>query len=176
MEEEKSAEEPQEKQEAQETEQPQKKSFPTNIIIVCILGICLLGGGLFVWRSGLLSGLFEKDKASPSNLEVEGTKQSIGPIFSLDTFIVNLISGRGKDYLKAKIDLELNNEAVTAEINKRLPQFRDAILTMLSSKAYEDIKSLEGKFQLRAEIMSMLNQHLKTGKIENIYFTDFIVQ
>jgi flagellar FliL protein len=47
---------------------------------------------------------------------------------------------------------------------------------MLSSKTYDDIKTLEGKFQLREEIISILNQHLNSGKIKNVYFTDFIVQ
>jgi len=46
----------------------------------------------------------------------------------------------------------------------------------LGSKNYEDINSMEEKIQLRAELMMMLNQHLKTGKIRNIYFSEFIVQ
>jgi len=82
----------------------------------------------------------------------------------------------GKRYLKVKMDLELNDEKPSAEIERRLPQLRDTILTTLSSKNYEEISSLDGKMQLRAEIMAMLNQYLKTGKITNIYFTEFIVQ
>jgi flagellar FliL protein len=62
------------------------------------------------------------------------------------------------------------------EINKRLPQVRDSILTLLSSKSNDDINTLEGKYQLRAEILTSVNQYLKTGKIKNIYFTDFIIQ
>jgi flagellar FliL protein len=107
---------------------------------------------------------------------MESKKPDMGPIYSLETFIVNLLGGRGKNYLKVKIDLELDNVKVTEEINRRLPQFRDSILTMLSNKTHEDIKTLEGKFQLRTEIISMLNQHLSSGKIKNVFFTDFIVQ
>ena len=39
-----------------------------------------------------------------------------------------------------------------------------------------EILNCEGKFLLRTEIISMLNQHFKTGKIINVYFTEFIVQ
>ena len=74
------------------------------------------------------------------------------------------------------MELELDSEKTEAELIKRLPQVRDSILTMLSSKSNEDINTLEGKFQLRAEIISKLNQSLKTGKIKNVYFTDFIIQ
>ena len=94
----------------------------------------------------------------------------------MDTFIVNLVGGMGKNYLKARIELEMDDVKLTEEINKRLPQFRDAILTLLSSKTNDDIRTLEGKYQLRAEIISTLNQYLGPGKIKNVFFTDFIIQ
>ena len=94
----------------------------------------------------------------------------------LDTFIVNLMEADGKRYLKSRLDLELNNKEVKLEVDKRLPQIRDNILTLLSGKSFDDIHTLEGKFLLRTEVISMLNQHLKTGKITNVYFTEFIVQ
>ncbi|MGD9156976.1 MAG: flagellar basal body-associated FliL family protein [Desulfobacteraceae bacterium] len=150
---------------------PERKKVPINLIIISILVLCLLGGGIYVWKSGIMSG--DPDEAA---LDEEGGKQEMGPIYSLDTFIVNLVGGRGKNYLKAKVELELDSEKTTIEIEKRLPQVRDAILTMLSSKSNEDINTLEGKFQLRAEIISTLNQNLTAGKVRNVYFTDFIVQ
>lgn len=159
--------------EASKTEEaPKRKKFPINLIIIAILGLCLIGGGVFVWKSGLFS-----KKTDEADIEAETENQElIGPILSLDTFIVNLIGDRGKNYLKAKIELELDSEKTTAEVNARLPQIRDSILTLLSSKSNEDINSLEGKYQLRAEILTTINQYLKTGKIRNVYFTDFIVQ
>jgi flagellar FliL protein len=173
-EERKDPKEEQEHQEAQDT--TPKKGFPVNIIIICILGLCVLGGGLFAWKSGMLSRFSGRSEARVSDKSPEESTKDIGPIYSMDTFIVNLIGGRGKNYLKAKIELEMDNAKLVEEINKRLPQFRDTILTMLSSKTYDDIKTLEGKFQLREEIISILNQHLNSGKIKNVYFTDFIVQ
>ena len=160
-------------QEEKETQEdaPKRKKVPINLIIISILFLCLLGGGVYVWKSGLLSR--ESESAA---LDEQTDKQEMGPIYSLDTFIVNLVGGRGKNYLKAKVELELDSDKTTIEIEKRLPQVRDAILTMLSSKSNEDINTLEGKFQLRAEIISTLNQYLKTGKVKNVYFTDFIVQ
>jgi len=107
---------------------------------------------------------------------VEAGKSDIGPIYSLDTFIVNLVDPQGKKYLKVKMELELSSEELRMEVEKRLPQFKDTIITLLSSKTYEDVSSLEGKLQLRAELMAMLNQYLTSGSIVNIYFTEFIVQ
>ncbi len=161
----------QEDQETQAEGAPKRKKVPINLLIIGILVLCILGGGIYVWKSGLISG--GSDEAA---IEEQEANQEIGPIYSLETFIVNLVGGRGKNYLKAKVELELDSDKTEIEINKRLPQVRDAILTMLSSKSNEDINTLEGKFQLRAEIISTLNQYLKTGKVRNVYFTDFIVQ
>jgi flagellar protein FliL len=162
-----------EEKEGQET--TPKKSFPINLIVIGILALCLAGGGFYVWKAGIISKFMGKEKAKTEEKAVsEGDE--IGAIYELENFIVNLSGGSGNNYLKVKISLEMSNTTLKTEIDKRLPQFRDAILTLLSSKTYEDVKTLQGKSQIRAEIITMLNQYLKTGKITNIYFGDFIVQ
>lgn len=152
-----------------------KKGLPINIIVTAVLALCIIGGGLYVWKGGLLSKFTGKSEARTEE-KTESAAEEVSAIFELETFIVNLSGGAGNNYLKIKISLELNKETLKEEIEKRLPQFRDAILTLLSSKTYEDVKTLEGKAQMRAEIITMLNQYLKTGKITNVYFGDFIVQ
>jgi flagellar protein FliL len=163
----------------EEQESEPKKGLPINIIIIGILALCLVGGGLFVWKAGLISK-FTGGKAvteEPEKAKAEGSAEGeIGSIYELETFIVNLSGTNGNHYLKVKVSLELSNAELTTEIEKRLPQFRDSILTLLSSKTMDDVKTLEGKAQMRAEIMTLLNQYLKKGKITNVYFGDFIVQ
>jgi len=154
-----------------------KGKFPVKLIILFIGILVLAGGGFFLWKSGYLpfmppSGV----QAHASKKEAKEEKIEIGPTRPMDSFIVNLADPSGKRYLKVKLDFELNSEKLLPEIDKRMPQLRDSILTLLSSKTYEDINSLEEKIQLRAEMMVMLNQYLKTGKITNIYFSEFIVQ
>jgi flagellar protein FliL len=151
-----------------------KKGLPINIIVTCVLALCIIGGGLYVWKGGVLSKFTGKSEARTE--EKTESAAEVSAVYDLETFIVNLSGGAGNNYLKIKITLELNNELLKEELDKRLPQFRDAILTLLSSKTYEDVKTLEGKAQIRAEIITMLNQYLKTGKITNVYFGDFIVQ
>ena len=167
-----------EEEEGEQEEEKQGKAFPVKIVIMTIVFLFLFGGGFFIWRGGLLAkflGDEETGMVDDTTTEEEGGG-GIGPIFSLDTFIVNLVGRQGKSYLKVKLDLELENARVSETLNLRLPQFRDAVITLLSNKRFEDINTLEGKFQLRAEIISKLNQFLRAGKITNIYFTDFIIQ
>lgn len=167
--------EEQERQEGRE-DATAKKGLPVNIIIIGILAICLVGGGLFVWKAGIISKFTGKDGSKAETEETAETSGELGEIYELETFIVNLSGDSGNHYLKVKISLELNSKNVSIEIDKRLAQFRDSILTLLSSKTMQDVKSLEGKAQIRAEIITILNQYLKTGKVINVYFGDFIVQ
>lgn len=170
-------EESNQEEELEETgeEKEKKAKIPVKMIVLVLLFLALSGGGFFLWKGGVLANFIKKAEPTEEKAAATG-KLDIGPIYSFDTFIVNLVDPHGKKYLKVKVDLELGSEAVRGEVDKRLPQFKDTILTLLSSKRYEDISTLEGKLQLRAEIISMLNQYLKTGMISNLYFVEFIVQ
>lgn len=154
-----------------------KKKFPVKLIVLFIVGLFLFGGGICVLKGGLLNKFFGKEEEALA--AKRGSVQAgldIGPIFSMDTFIVNLVDPLGKRYLKLRLELELEGEILRTEVDRRLPQLKDTIITLLSSKRFEDVASLEGKLQLRAEMTSLLNQRLRTGIITNIYFTEFIVQ
>ncbi len=154
---------------------PQGKKSPMKLILLIIVVVALGGGGFYVWNSGLLKG-FSKEKKKAVAAAAVPAKAEIGPIRSMEAFIVNLADPMGKRYLKVRMDIELDEDKVMPEVEKRLPQLRDTIVSVLSSKTYDDIGGLDGKMQLRAELMTMLNQFLRTGKITNIYFTEFIVQ
>lgn len=162
-----------EKTEGEEKAAEAKGGGFKKLIVLLIVVVVLGGGGFYVWKSGLLTGSAKKKAMAATAAQ---PKLEIGPTRSMDTFIVNLADPSGKRYLKVKMDLELSDEKLIPEMDKRLPQLRDAILTTLSSKTFEDIAGQDGKIQLRAEMMAMLNQVLKSGKITNIYFTEFIVQ
>ena len=50
------------------------------------------------------------------------------------------------------------------------------ILLLLSSKSLDEIQTVEGKIALRQELIQRINQILTTGKIRNLYFTEFVIQ
>jgi flagellar protein FliL len=154
-----------------------KKKFPLKLVVLLVVVVGLGGGGFFAWKTGMPNRFLGGEKqAHASKGEKKEAPLDVGPTRSLDTFIVNLADPHGKRYLKVKMDLELSDEKVIPEMDKRLPQLRDTILTTLCSKTYDEIGTLEGKMQLRMEIMARLNQYFKAGKIKNLYFTEFIVQ
>lgn len=154
----------------------------SNKIVFLLIGVLLilmlgLGGGLFMmWNK--LSDLNAQSMANAANNpEAEvNIEHPLGPIFSLDTFIVNLADKGGNRYLRVTMDLELGNPELEAEITKRLPQVRDSILMILPTKRFEDISTVQGKTTLRDQIMETINGFLAQGKITNIFFKEFVVQ
>jgi flagellar FliL protein len=154
----------------------------SNKILVLLIGVMMLlmlglGGGLFMmWNqmSALNAQSVADDGEQPD--EVASSGQPLGPIFSLDTFIVNLADKGGTRYLRVTMDLELDNSELEDELNKRLPQVRDSLLMILPTKRFEDIRTVQGKTALRDEILEALNGYLAQGKITNIYFKEFVVQ
>jgi flagellar FliL protein len=97
-------------------------------------------------------------------------------MLDIDSFIVNILDEQGTHYLKAAITLEVDAPMTLEEINKRMPQIRDAILLQVGNKTFRELADLEGKLQLRAELISRLNEILEMGEVKKIYFTDFVVQ
>ena len=144
------------------------------IIAVAVLFMGMVGGGFFILWNKISQ--IPQTPAAAEEVPVAEEENVMGPLYSLDTMIVNLADHGGKRYLRVTMALELSDpEAVTA-IENHLPQVRDAILMILPTKTYDDISTTDGKIALRNEIMAKINQMMTKGKVNNIYFTEFVVQ
>lgn len=97
-------------------------------------------------------------------------------VFPLDPFIANLADDGGGRYLKATIQMEFAGPELPSWLEQRMPQIRDLILTLLTSKSFDEIRSPEGKQILRDEILRRANQALQAEQVVAVYFTEFIVQ
>ncbi len=152
-------------------EAPPKKGGMVKWIIIGVALLLVLGAGGFVSWKTFLSPPAEEEKEEAAAVSVE-----LGPTFPLETFIVNLAGAAGERYLKVRMELELKESRLVAELEKRTPQVRDTVLLLLSSKTFDDIATFRGKTKLRNEITSRLNAVLPPASIKKIYFTEFVVQ
>lgn len=181
---------------AEEVQEEKSSKKGSNIVLIAIIGMLvflLLIGGIFAVL--LFSGgskeeqvadtsttqVAEETKASPKGQSKSPKERSndflnVGPMYPLDQFVVNLLSESGSRFLKLELNLELDNEKLSPEIDGKKPLIRDIIIRTLTSKTYEDISTAKGKERLKDEIVSRLNEVLRDGYIKNVYFTDFIVQ
>ena len=149
------------------------------LLLIAAAGVLFVGGmgaGFYVLWSKI-SSLETAAHASTPGGEVEAEEEDkVRPVFHLDSMIVNLADGDGRRYLRTTMEAELVDDSVSQQITERLPQIKDTILKITSTRRFEDICSIEGKNALRDEIVATLNGILKKESITNLYFTEFVVQ
>ncbi len=150
------------------------------IIIVVVVLVLVLGGvGAFFALKGSKGG--EEGEAGGGDAEEEVTDEEVpeggelvGAIFPLEVFIVNL-SVKGS-FLKTSIQLEFVEPVVPPTLDSDIPKIRDAIIRVLSSKTATELLSIEGKETLREELKDVVNETLGADDVNQVYFTDFIIQ
>lgn len=168
------------------TEPVAKKKSKLLPLLLSVL-VLVAGGGAAAWYLGLLPfGAKERHAEATAAIEEQGEEhggehgakgeKEPAPILPLETFIANLADEGGSRYLKATFQVEFMGVAVPTDVNGRLPQIRDLLLTLLSSKTFDDVRTAEGKQQLREEIIARINQVLDRDAVKAVYFTEFIVQ
>jgi flagellar FliL protein len=163
-----------------------KKSNLLLIVIIIVVVLVLVIGGtvamLMMGSDDAETGHAAKQEASAHGEEGESSHESdeslteVGLMYPLDAFTVNLLSESGRRYLKVEMNLEIDGEELSPELDTKKPVFRDIIIRILSSKSLEEISTIKGKEKLKEQIVEELNMRLKDGKVKNVYFTDFVVQ
>jgi flagellar FliL protein len=159
--------------------EPAPRGSWMNILLVVVLILIAGVGGYFV--QGLISGNSES-KAPSSMMQtqpVESTQSvppAVGVMVPLEPFMVNLARTKGSRILKVTVTLELNNPAVQPEVEDNRQKIMDSILVLLSSKTFEDVYSIQGKFKLKDEITARVNRFLAMGHVKEVYFSEFLIQ
>ena len=97
-------------------------------------------------------------------------------LFALEPLVVNVTGDGYNRFLKLRVEFEANDVALKSEIEARLPQVRDALIVLLSSKQLSDITDFEGKALLKEDILERVNDLLETGDVKSVLFTEFVVQ
>ena len=170
----------------------EKKGLPIKLILIVVGVLALAGGGYFAYTNFFQEEVVEETseegkegeegKESEEGSEGEGGEKAdepppeVGVMFTMNPFVVNLAGSSGKRFLKVTVTLELSEPEVNAEFEENLQKITDSILVLLSSKTFDDVYSVEGKFKLKDEITTRTNRFLVVGHVKDAYFTEFIVQ
>lgn len=154
-------------------DKPQKKSKLLLFIILGVVILLMAGGAFFAYTK------FFAPQPGATKIEAElpiDRPDPVGEIVSLEPFVVNLADPKGKRYLKLKLSLELETLEAAERIPKIAPKLRDIVIMMLTSLAFEEVMTPEGKLRIRDELIERFNRAARPDKIKNIYFSEFVVQ
>jgi flagellar protein FliL len=173
---------------AEESQKEGGGAGKNNMILLIVIGVLVLfliiGAILAIVMMGEEETMDSVSTETGANATQKATKRtrthtdlvSVGPMHPLDQFIVNLLSQSGRRYLKTTMNLELDTEALVAELTNKEAVIRDIIIGVLSAKTIEEISTLKGKRKVKDELMVKVNEILVDGQIHNIFFTDFVIQ
>jgi len=158
----------------------------TKTLLLVLVPVLVLGGGAAAYFAGLLpfgakpeadaEGATPAGHAAAEHGGGGGHEAQLGAIRPLEPFLANLADESGSRYLKTTIQVEFVGNEPPASIEARMPQIRDAVLTLLTSKTFADIRTPAGKESLRDDVIDRLNQVLQSASVKAVYFTEFIVQ
>jgi flagellar basal body-associated protein FliL len=90
--------------------------------------------------------------------------------------VVNLVDPGNVRYVNCKIEVEVEDKELAALLTDRQAQLKDAAISLLGARTYEELAGLEGKTRLREELTARFNRLLPTGQVARIYFTEFVIQ
>lgn len=100
-----------------------------------------------------------------------------GKMMTLDLFTVNMSTPGSPNPKFARINMavEVPNEDVETEVTQKMPQVRNTIIDLINSKRPSDVATAEGRDFIKDEIKNALNSFMVTGKVKNVFFTNFNV-
>jgi flagellar FliL protein len=149
--------------------QPKKGGRKKLFVFLALAVVALLAGGVFAYIH-FVAGKGKGSEAGRAGADIHAK----AILVALDPFVLNLAE-QGR-FLKMSVQLEVSEESYQQAVTSKIPQLRDATITLVSSKSAESVAGAEGKFQLKDELLLRANQVMGKDVIRNLYFTEFIMQ
>ena len=151
------------------------KSKMMLIIIIAALVALLAGGGVAAFF--MMSG--GEDKAAETAAEEPAHQPAIYFDFK-PPFIVNYNWNGRQRFVQVGLSIMTRKGAVVDALQKHMPLIRNNLLMVFSSQDFEMLRTPEGKETLRQqlleEIQKVLNEEIGEPGVEQVLFTNFVMQ
>lgn len=157
---------PKSKEEQEQQAQGKKKSGRGKLILA-LLGVFILAAGLtfgYLWFFSPVASA--KTPQAPEILNFDAGEK-----------VLNLADEGANRYLRVHTVLEYKkDEKLTKELEANQAQIIEKIILVLRSKTSEQVSNVKNTEAVKKEMLQSINSGLKQGKIDRIYFTDFLIQ
>ncbi|MCL4559581.1 MAG: flagellar basal body-associated FliL family protein [Chloroflexi bacterium] len=130
---------------------------------------------------------------TPSPTPQPDIRPGDGIMVNSGTKIINLADPTGRKYIRVTVVIEFAptngnytqmtpeekaayTTAFNAEITAKMPMIDDTIITLLSTKTFDELYTAQGKEDVRKDILDQVNVRLPEYRVISVYFTEFVVQ
>lgn len=148
-------------------------------LILIITGALLLVGISVGVTLMLLGG---NDGADTTEMKVEDTGPTKGDAiyFDLKPFTVNLSADDPVGFLQVQVQVLTFYFEVSDLLEKHRPLIRNNLTLIFSRQNSKDLRSPEGKQALQKQVLesiqSVVDKYGKGGEVDNVFFTNFVMQ
>lgn len=150
-----------------ETSKP-KSGFDFKILLIGLFIFLIAMGACYFMMKSLMAPLLPQGKNEVKTIES-------GNLVSVGEFTTNINDVAGTRYLKVEVFVQISDKKVQEFIDQYMPVIKDSILGIISSKTVADL-DVSNRNNLKAEIKKDLNAKMGGNIIQNVYFTNFIMQ
>lgn len=146
-----------------------KSSFWT---ITAVAALAIVGGGVAVWSL---------QRGHPDTAADPATVKPSITVVHLEGFTVNLADPEENHFLRVTLELAIARMPAPVDRDKPnsglpMAQMRDTIVSVLSVCKADVLLTPEGKLQLKKNLLEALNRDNPELGIQEVYFTEFLVQ
>ena len=100
-------------------------------------------------------------------------------VFLLGDFTTNLATNdRAGKFVRVEIRVQMSDRGMANELKDAHTNIllRDAVIEEMSLKRFSELSTQKGKMKLKENIKDRINEIVQEGQIEEVYFTQFIIQ
>lgn len=154
----------------------EKKKFSGKKMVIFGAAGLLLVSGLAGGAYFFLAGDDEDGEHVAEGENGEGIPAQVF-FYDLPDILVNLnTGGRKASYLKARISLEISDEASIPELEQHLPRILDRFQVFLRDVRLEDLEGSAGMYRLKEELLRRINASVAPTMVNDILFRELLVQ
>jgi flagellar FliL protein len=106
----------------------------------------------------------------------KGKPASNGATYEFENVVVNLAGTMGTRYLKTGFLVTGTDKSLRAAFENNKPKMVDVTINVLSSLSLADLEEAGAKNLIREKLIGAYNQALGKKVVEQVYFSDFVVQ
>lgn len=162
----------------EEAEAVDGQSKNKKTIILLVVGALLLVGAAVGGTLMFMGG--DSEDELQEDLVEEVPK---GDPFYVDlkpAFTVNLDPEDSVGFLQISIKVLTFNEGVAADLEKHKPLIRNNLIVLFGNQKSIELRSREGKEKLQKDVLNIVQSVIDSfgsgGEVDNVFFTDFVMQ
>ncbi len=150
------------------------------LLSAALLGVIVISVGATI---AALKFLGSPPASEPAEVAAENMPPAQAPAiyYPLKPALMVNFTVRGRQrFLQAELTLMTRDGSVISAVELHQPMIRNALIMLIGGKSFEDLQTAEGKELLRQdclqEIQRLLQQEIGNPGIEQVLFTDFVMQ